>query len=48
MPEATVRDIEAAFVAHWSLLGRWPGAQLLDKGGILRYETPSCVFRTTE
>jgi ribosomal protein S18 acetylase RimI-like enzyme len=25
---------------NWSLLGQWPGARLVDEGGILRYETP--------
>lgn len=23
-------DIEDAFVSHWSLFGRWPGARLVD------------------
>ncbi len=35
-----VADIEDALVAHWSLFGRWPGAQLHDEHGLLWYETP--------
>ena len=35
-----VRDIEEAFVAHWALLGQWPGARLIDEDGVLRFETP--------
>jgi ribosomal protein S18 acetylase RimI-like enzyme len=35
-----VRQIEEAFVAHWSLLGQWPGARLVDEDGVLRFETP--------
>jgi ribosomal protein S18 acetylase RimI-like enzyme len=48
-----VRDIEDAFVAYWSLLGQWPGAQVVDEDGVLRYETPirklpyNGVIRTT-
>jgi hypothetical protein len=44
--------IEDAVVEHWSLLGLWPGAELVDEGGILRFETPipalpySAVLRT--
>ena len=34
------REIEDAFVAHWSLLGQWPGARLVDEDGVLRFETP--------
>ncbi len=34
-----VGEIEQAFVAHWSLLGQWPGARLVDEGGVLRFET---------
>ena len=37
---SAISDIEDAVVAHWSLLGLWPGAALLDEGGILRFETP--------
>jgi hypothetical protein len=35
-----VREVEEAFVAHWSLLGQWPGARLVDEDGVLRFETP--------
>ena len=35
-----VREIEDAFVAHWSLLGQWPGASLVDEDGVMRFETP--------
>jgi ribosomal protein S18 acetylase RimI-like enzyme len=35
-----VREVEEAFVAHWSLLGQWPGARLIQDGGVLRFETP--------
>ncbi len=35
--EPIVREIEEAFVAHWSLLGRWPGARLVDEDGVLRF-----------
>lgn len=35
-----VREVEEAFVAHWSLLGDWPGARLVDEDGVLRFETP--------
>ena len=38
--EPIVREIEEAFVAHWSLLGRWPGARLVEDEGVLRFETP--------
>jgi ribosomal protein S18 acetylase RimI-like enzyme len=38
--DAIVREVEDAFVAHWSLLGRWPGARLVDEDGVLRFETP--------
>ena len=34
-----VQDIEDAFVAHWSRLGRWPGAELVDRHGVLRFAT---------
>ena len=37
---SVIADIEDAIVAHWSRLGRWPGAALVDDGGILRFETP--------
>ena len=37
---SAISDIEAAVVEHWSLLGLWPGAELVDEGGILRFETP--------
>lgn len=35
-----VRDIESAFVAQWSLFGRWPGGELHDDGGLVWFETP--------
>jgi ribosomal protein S18 acetylase RimI-like enzyme len=35
-----VRQIEEAFVAHWSLLGKWPGSRLVNEDGLLRFETP--------
>ena len=38
--DAIVREVEDAFVAHWSLLGQWPGARLVDEDGVLRFETP--------
>lgn len=38
--DAVVAEVEEAFVAHWSLLGQWPGARLVDEGGVLRFETP--------
>jgi ribosomal protein S18 acetylase RimI-like enzyme len=38
--DGIVRQIEDAFVAHWSLLGRWPGARLLAGDGVVRFETP--------
>lgn len=38
--DEVVRAIDEAFVAHWSLLGRWPGARLVDEQGVLRFETP--------
>lgn len=38
--DPVVREIEEAFVAHWSLLGGWPGARLEDADGLLRFETP--------
>jgi GNAT superfamily N-acetyltransferase len=37
---SVISDIEDAVVEHWSLLGLWPGAKLVDEGGILRFETP--------
>ena len=37
---SVISDIEDAVVEHWSLLGLWPGAELVDEGGILRFETP--------
>jgi GNAT superfamily N-acetyltransferase len=39
-PMHAVADIEDALVAHWSLFGRWPGATLHEKDGLLFYETP--------
>jgi hypothetical protein len=38
--DAIVREVEEAFVAHWSLLGQWPGARLIQQDGVLRFETP--------
>jgi hypothetical protein len=38
--DPVVRDIEATSVAHRSLLGRWPGARLVDEDGVLCFETP--------
>lgn len=35
-----MRQVEEAFVAHWSLLGGWPGARLLNEEGLTRFETP--------
>lgn len=42
--DPVVREIEDAFVAHWSHLGRWPGARLVDEDGVLRFETPLPVI----
>jgi ribosomal protein S18 acetylase RimI-like enzyme len=38
--EQAVRDVEGAFVAQWSEMGRWPGARLVEERGLLRFETP--------
>jgi hypothetical protein len=38
--DAAIARIEDAFVAHWSLLGQWPGARLVDDRAALRFETP--------
>ena len=38
--DPVVRDIEDAFVEHWSHMGRWSKGRLLDDGGALRFETP--------
>jgi ribosomal protein S18 acetylase RimI-like enzyme len=38
--DSIVWEVEEAFVAHWSLLGQWPGARLVDEDGVLRFETP--------
>lgn len=35
-----VREIEEAFVAHWSMFGRWKHGQLHDENGVLWFETP--------
>lgn len=40
MQHPVVHEIEQAFVAHWSLMGQWPGARLEERDGVLRYETP--------
>ncbi len=37
--DAIVAEIEEAFVAHWSLMGGWPGARLVEEFGVLRFET---------
>lgn len=37
--DPVVEEVEEAFVAHWSLLGQWPGAALVDEDGVLRFET---------
>jgi hypothetical protein len=34
------REIEDAFVAHWSVFGRWPKGELRDEQGVLWFETP--------
>lgn len=33
-------EIEQAFVAHWSIFGRWTHGELRDEGGVLWFETP--------
>ena len=38
--DEVVREIEDAFVAHWSQLGQLPGTRLVDEDGVLRFETP--------
>lgn len=35
-----VAEIEAAFVGHWSVFGRWSLGELHDERGILWFETP--------
>jgi ribosomal protein S18 acetylase RimI-like enzyme len=35
-----VTEIEEAFVAHWSLFGRWKRGELHDENGVLWFETP--------
>jgi hypothetical protein len=38
--DKNVEAIEAAFVAHWSLFGRWSQGTLHDDEGVLWFETP--------
>ncbi len=33
-------EIEEAFVAHWSIFGRWTDGELHDENGVLWFETP--------
>ena len=35
-----VTEIEEAFVAHWSIFGRWQHGELHDENGVLWFETP--------
>ncbi len=35
-----VTEIEEAFVAHWSIFGRWTHGELHDENGVLWFETP--------
>jgi GNAT superfamily N-acetyltransferase len=35
-----VTEIEEAFVAHWSIFGRWTQGRLHDENGVLWFETP--------
>jgi ribosomal protein S18 acetylase RimI-like enzyme len=35
-----VTEIEEAFVAHWSVIGRWSHGELHDEHGVLWFETP--------
>jgi hypothetical protein len=35
-----VTEIEEAFVAHWSIFGRWTEGELHDENGVLWFETP--------
>jgi GNAT superfamily N-acetyltransferase len=35
-----VTEIEEAFVAHWSIFGRWTHGRLHDQNGVLWFETP--------
>jgi GNAT superfamily N-acetyltransferase len=35
-----VTEIEEAFVAHWSVFGRWTHGRLYDQSGVLWFETP--------
>jgi hypothetical protein len=35
-----VTEIEEAFVAHWSIFGRWKHGELHDENGVLWFETP--------
>lgn len=35
-----ITEIEEAFVAHWSLLGRWTHGELHHESGLLWFETP--------
>jgi GNAT superfamily N-acetyltransferase len=38
--DEVTREIEEAFVGHWSHLGRWPRGALVEEDGVLRFETP--------
>lgn len=40
MTDDATADIEAALVAYWSHMGRWPRGAVVDERGCLRYETP--------
>ena len=35
-----VTEIEEAFVAHWSIFGRWKHGELHEENGVLWFETP--------
>lgn len=35
-----VTEIEEAFVAHWSIFGRWTHGELHEENGVLWFETP--------
>jgi len=39
-PDERVVDIEQAFVTHWRHFGLYPGADLRDEDGVLRFESP--------